>query len=1064
MNRYQPLLLISFSTLFLFGCGTTQPQIQLANPTPPKTIQDSSSDRISKYNASINAGVEGFLRSQGVESLLNLVSAQDIGQVLDVSADKSAVLLQPSSTSSDGQLTFLPEVVYVNIKQNSKQLVSSITPGRFRLGKFKPGSNSVAAVASYENGQTIVVDFLKQQVVTASKIVKDSFPSELEWNPTGTQVGALLVADMENKLAHFEAITGSGLESEMVIESSGNFDGIQWQGVHLTEKVTVRPSSFNNYPQLGNLIPLKLPFASGVATMTNGYAGHLPYNGSYLNTHPALDFVNGPAGRGQAVLAASAGVVTSVVDQNTLSGGEGTPGNYIILEHPGPNNARFSSIYYHVQAYSHAINRGDSVAMGQKLGTVGDIGYTDPVGFAHIHFQVNTTSNPYGAGGQALPEPMDGYATFSAQSNYTSTNSGGGTVPPPVTTTAEMISKSGANTSLNFNTGVNVFNLWGTNPSDGDQLWDIFKPGQFNGNAGWMVRRRGTNTCLNSYRPNLANGVKPNPFSCDPSDGDQQWEFNDKGGGDWEIKLKGTGYCLDAPDSSQNASLVMNGCNSGASQKWKIPAAVTITTEPPIVPANCAYPGTMAVSTGDESGDFSKQGLYPQYWWREGSSGDGGGSTFTYTVSGATENFADWNMRPPQTAIYDLYAYTPNPTEDTHPLGNYGNQTPAEGLKYSFYDRDAGGSQVGLTTTVNQTRGCWQKILAGITLEGGRNYFLRLGDHANQADRKIYFDTVGLFKVGELPDTTAPTVSIASPSEGQTLGSSTVAVSGNAGDNRAVTGLQYSLNGAAVVPIPAGTTFNFNVTLNPGTNTIKVIAGDAAGNTASVTRTVTFTGTPLWQPNKAGLQFTDTIGGGAATAQTFTLSNVGNGTGSYSISSNQTWLTANLAGGSLAVNANATISVAVTDCTAVSNDTGTLTISGSGSSVTVNVTRTCIVTPPTAPGISSITMSSNGRIFIAWPEVSGATQYDFQATFGGAAISVTGQAPNRGGANGSAVATFLSAPDAADKQGKQVCFSMRASNTGGSSAFSSFACTTYKFYAGGLSVQSSSDVPRLTLK
>jgi hypothetical protein len=109
-------------------------------------------------------------------------------------------------------------------------------------------------------------------------------------------------------------------------------------------------------------------------------------------------------------------------------------------------------------------------------------------------------------------------------------------------------------------------------------------------------------------------------------------------------------------------------------------------------------------------------------------------------------------------------------------------------------------------------------------------------------------------------------------------------------------------------------------------------------------------------------------------------------------------------------------------------------------------------------------MSSNGRIFIAWPEVSGATQYDFQATFGGAAISVTGQAPNRGATNGSAVATFLSAPDAADKQGKQVCFSMRASNTGGSSAFSGFACTTYKFYAGSLSVQSSSDVPRLTLK
>jgi hypothetical protein len=632
--------------------------------------------------------------------------------------------------------------------------------------------------------------------------------------------------------------------------------------------------------------------------------------------------------------------------------------------------------------------------------------------------------------------------------------------------TSEMIAKSGATTSLNFNTGVNVFNLWGTNPNDGDQLWDIFKPGQFNGgNAGWMVRRKGTNTCLNSYRPSLTNGVRPNPFTCDATDGDQQWDFNDKGSGDWEIKLRGTSYCLDAPDSSQSAALVMNGCNGGASQKWKIPAAVVtgpVVVNPPT--GACADPG-LTVATWDETpGDFIKLGLYPQYWWREGSNGGGGGSTFTYSVAGATENYAEWNLRPPESAIYDLWIYTPAPTEDTRPLGNYGSQTPVEGVSYTFHNRDVGGAQIGGVVGVNQVRGCWQKLQVNLTLAAGTTYFVRLGDHANQADRKIYFDAVGLKKVGDLPDTTVPTVSIASPSEGQTVGSSTLAVSGSAGDNRAVTGLQYVLNGAAAVPIPAGTGFNFNVTLNPGSNTIKVIAGDAAGNTASVTRTVTFTGTPLWQPNKSGLQFTDTIGGGAATSQTFTLGNAGNGTGSYSISSNQTWLSANPSSGSLAANANATISVTVTDCTAVSNDTGTLTISGSGLSVVVNVTRACTMTAPIAPTPSSITMSSNGRIFIAWPEVSGATQYDFQATFNGAAISVTGQAPNRGGAIGSAVATFLSAPDAADKQGKQVCFSMRATNTGGSSAFSGFACTTYKYYAGGLSVQSSSDVPRLTLK
>ena len=108
-------------------------------------------------------------------------------------------------------------------------------------------------------------------------------------------------------------------------------------------------------------------------------------------------------------------------------------------------------------------------------------------------------------------------------------------------------------------------------------------------------------------------------------------------------------------------------------------------------------------------------------------------------------------------------------------------------------------------------------------------------------------------------------------------------------------------------------------------------------------------------------------------------------------------------------------------------------------------------------------MSSKGRILISWPEVTNATQYDFQAKFG-AAIGVSGQAPNRGGANGAAVAAFISNTDAVDKQGKEICFSIRANNAGGSSGFSDFTCTTYKYYAAGLTVQSATDIPQLTLK
>jgi Ricin-type beta-trefoil lectin domain len=250
--------------------------------------------------------------------------------------------------------------------------------------------------------------------------------------------------------------------------------------------------------------------------------------------------------------------------------------------------------------------------------------------------------------------------------------------------------------------------------------------------------------------------------------------------------------------------------------------------------------------------------------------------------------------------------------------------------------------------------------------------------------------------------------------------------------------------------------------------TITVSGSGGAPKTINVSRTCNEAPKPIWTVNPTSLQFNARVGA-TPSNQTFTITNSGTAAGTLSMgSSNDALVTSAGYSTSMAAGTSTTASVIVSACTSVGITTGQLTVGGSGANnTTVAITRVCdaaLPSAPSAPSPSSITMSSNGRIFIAWPEVSGATQYDFQATFNGAAISVTGQAPNRGGTNGSAVATFLSAPDAADKQGKQVCFSMRATNTGGSSAFSSFACTTYKYYAGGLTVQSSSDVPRLTLK
>jgi murein DD-endopeptidase MepM/ murein hydrolase activator NlpD len=485
----------------------------------------------------------------------------------------------------------------------------------------------------------------------------------------------------------------------------------------------------------------------------------------------------------------------------------------------------------------------------------------------------------------------------------------------------------------------------------------------------------------------------------------------------------------------------------------------------------CADPG-LTVATSDESG-FTRGGLYPQYWYTEGTNGGGGRSTFTYTVNGGDQNFAAWDLNPTIAGIYDVYVYSPTPTEDTRPLGSYGNQNPAVGVIYELLSTV--GNEVAASARLNQTRGCWQKVMANIQLNANGNYALRLGDNVTgAADSKLYFDTVGLKLVqpieanwGVSPGALTFNATVGNSPANQTF---TITNTGNAtgsfgmgsSNNALVTASGYATTLASGASTTATVTVGQCSAVGT-TNGQLTINGSNKSATVAITRVCSPLPTTTWQASPTNLSFSDTVGGGAPAAKSFGLSNPG-ANGTYSISSNQTWLAASPASAVLNSGQNANINVTVSDCSSAITENGVLTISGGGSTASVNVTRTCNALTPSTPSLSSITMSSNGRIFIAWPEVSGATQYDFQATFGGAAISVTGQAPNRGGVNGSAVATFLSAPDAADKQGKQVCFSMRATNTGSSSAFSSFACTTYKYYAGGLSVQSSSDVPRLTLK
>jgi hypothetical protein len=141
-------------------------------------------------------------------------------------------------------------------------------------------------------------------------------------------------------------------------------------------------------------------------------------------------------------------------------------------------------------------------------------------------------------------------------------------------------------------------------------------------------------------------------------------------------------------------------------------------------------------------------------------------------------------------------------------------------------------------------------------------------------------------------------------------------------------------------------------------------------------------------------------------------------------------------------------------CTLEGTQNATVTIAGNGSTTTMLASRVCNPQAPDSTGSLSITMSSAGKMLLMWPEAARAKYYTFTAKFNGQNVPLSGQANAGTGSTNSAVATFLNAPDATDKQGKQVCFTVAANNVSGSSNPSAESCIAYRHFAPGISVQS----------
>ncbi len=115
------------------------------------------------------------------------------------------------------------------------------------------------------------------------------------------------------------------------------------------------------------------------------------------------------------------------------------------------------------------------------------------------------------------------------------------------------------------------------------------------------------------------------------------------------------------------------------------------------------------------------------------------------------------------------------------------------------------------------------------------------------------------------PDTTPPTVSLTAPAAGATL-SGTTAVSATAGDDIAVAGVQFTLDGANLGAEDTGSPYSVSwntTTATNGTHTLRAVARDAAGNTttsAPVSVTVSNTGTPPPAGLVAAYGFEETSG------------------------------------------------------------------------------------------------------------------------------------------------------------------------------------------------------------
>lgn len=124
------------------------------------------------------------------------------------------------------------------------------------------------------------------------------------------------------------------------------------------------------------------------------------------------------------------------------------------------------------------------------------------------------------------------------------------------------------------------------------------------------------------------------------------------------------------------------------------------------------------------------------------------------------------------------------------------------------------------------------------TLEPGLNFIdVRVFDDSGNTGSTSISVT---FDHTEPKDTTSPELTITSPSDGSTVNTERITVSGTASDNEDLDMVEIRLNGGSLRTASGLSSWSLELTLMEGANTIEVTAVDTSDNSRTVTITVTY--------------------------------------------------------------------------------------------------------------------------------------------------------------------------------------------------------------------------------